>query len=93
MDYAATYSYVFIRYHASNIILLVDSDVSYLVMPKAKSRVAGYFQLNDDPKCITHPIVNRVILVEYKALYYVVSSTTKAKTSGIFYNAQVAIPI
>ena len=74
-------------------ILLIDSNATYLVIPKAKSRVAGYFQLNDDSKRIPYLTVNRAILVKYKALYHIVSSAAEAETAGIFHNAQVAIPI
>ena len=47
MDYAYTYPNAYIRYHASKMILHVDSDAAYLVLPKAKSRIAGYFYLAD----------------------------------------------
>ena len=50
MDSAATYPNVYIRYYSSDMVLLVDSDAAYLVMSNAKSRVAGYFQLNNDLK-------------------------------------------
>jgi hypothetical protein len=93
MNYLTTYQHVYIQYHTSDMILLINSNAAYLIIPKAKSRVVGYFQLNDDPKQIPYPIVNGVILVKYKALRYVVLSATKAETARIFYNAQVAIPI
>ena len=38
LDYAATYPNEFIRYHESKMVLQIDSDTSYLVMPKAQSR-------------------------------------------------------
>ena len=38
LDYAATYPNSFIFYHASVMVLHIDSDVVYLVMRKAKSR-------------------------------------------------------
>ena len=49
MDYAATYPNVYMRYFTSDIVLSVDSNAVYLVLPNAKSRIAGYFQLNDYP--------------------------------------------
>ena len=49
IDYAATYPNVYVQYHASDIVLYVDSDATYLVLPQARSRIAGYFQLNDHP--------------------------------------------
>ena len=45
LDYVSTYPNVTIRYHASNIKFHIDSDAAYLVMPKARSRVAGFFNL------------------------------------------------
>ena len=74
-------------------ILLVDSNATYLVMPNAKSRIARYFQLNNDPNRITHLRINGTILVEYKTLKHIVLSAAKVETSGIFYNTQVAILI
>ena len=43
LDYMATYPNSFKRFHASNMILNVDSDAAYLVALKAKSHVVGYF--------------------------------------------------
>ena len=71
-----------------NMILSIDSDAAYLVAPKARSRVAGYFQLNSLPH-----IINGALLVECKALRHVVASSAEAETAGIFHNAQVAVPI
>ena len=47
MDYLYTHPNAKIRYHASNMQLYIDSDAAYLVAPKAKSRIAGYFYLSD----------------------------------------------
>ena len=62
-------------------------------MLNAKSRIAGYFQLNDNPKHISHPNINDAILVVYKILKNNVSSTVKVEIAGIFHNAQYIIPI
>ena len=74
-------------------ILTIDSDAAYLVAPKARSRVAGYFQMNTTPSKQKHPTINGAILVECKTLRHVVSSAAEAETAGIFHNAQTAIPI
>ena len=74
-------------------VLHIDSDTTYLILPNTKSRIAGYYFLSDHPKKISPPILNRAILVECKALFYIISSLAKAKTVGIFNNAQIAIPI
>jgi hypothetical protein len=93
MNYVATYPNTYVRYHASEMILTIDSDAAHLVAPKARSRVAGYFQMNDTPAKNKHPTINGAILVECKTLRHVVSSAAEAETAGVFHNAQTAIPI
>ena len=44
MDYTAAYKDTSIRYYASDMVLEVDSDASYLVLSKARSRYAGYYR-------------------------------------------------
>ena len=41
LDYLATCPDAIIRYHASYMILNVESDAAYLVLPDARSRVGG----------------------------------------------------
>ena len=43
MDYAATYPNIYVQYYVSDMVLLIDSDAAYLVLPNARSRIAGYF--------------------------------------------------
>ena len=38
LDYASTYSNAYIRYHASDIILHVELDTVYLLIPKPRIR-------------------------------------------------------
>lgn len=93
MDYLHTYPDAYLRYYASDMILHVNSDAAYLVVPKARSRVAGYFYLSDHPNITKHPKVNGAILVECKTLRHVVSSAAEAEVAGVFHNAGMAIPI
>ena len=74
-------------------ILSIDSNAAYLVLPQAKSSIMGYFQLNSNLQHVEHPEVNGAILVECKALRHVVSLVAEAETTGVFYNTQVSIPI
>ena len=90
LDYVATYPNAFIRFHASNMVLTVDSDAAYLVLPKARSRLAGYFQLNNHKDASN---INGPLLVECKTIKHVVSSAAEAETGALFHNAQTAIPI
>ena len=96
LDYIATYPGGVLRYHKSDMNLLIDSDASYLVLPNAKSRIAGFYQLSSIPPDIPPPIsppINGNILIECKTIDHVVASVAEAETSGVFHNAQTAIPI
>jgi hypothetical protein len=93
MDYMHTYPNAYIRYYASGMILLIDSDAAYVIAPKSRSRVAGYFYLADHPDISKHTTLNGAILVECKTLRHVVSSAAEAETGGLFHNAQIAILI
>ena len=50
LNYAATHPEATVRYTASDMILHVSSDASYLSESKARSRAAGYHFLSDKPK-------------------------------------------
>ena len=68
LDYAATYPNLVIRHYASDMTLHIDSDAAYLVLPNAKSRIAGFFYLsNADASTINAPT-----LVTCKTLRHVV---------------------
>ena len=73
--------------------LFVNSDTAYLVLPKAKSRIARYHYLSSTLPQNNKPILNTLILVIYKILYYIVSSVVEAEIAGVFINAQIALPI
>ena len=62
-------------------------------MPKARSRVAGYFYMGNKPTTRPHPSLNGAILVECKTLRHVVASAAEAETGGIFHNVQITLPI
>ena len=49
LDYACTYPNVNISYHASDMILHVESDSAYLLMPGYCSLIAGNYYLSDHP--------------------------------------------
>jgi hypothetical protein len=91
LDYCATYPNTYLRYYASDMILHIDSDASYLCLPKARSRVAGYFQLNSAKR--NNPNLNAAILIECKTLRHVVASSAEAETAGVFHNSQRAVPL
>jgi hypothetical protein len=47
VDYLATHPYAAIRYHASDMILHIHSDASYLSVSNARSRLGGLFFLGN----------------------------------------------
>ena len=95
MDYAATYPNSIIRYYASDMILHIESDAAYLVLPNARSRVAGHFYLSSHPPAQGKPSPqhNGPLLTECKTLKNVVASAAETETGGLFHNAQAAVPI
>ena len=74
-------------------VLIVDLDAAYLVISKAKSRIARYYYLSNHLSKTNQLKLNSIILVECKALRNVVSSLAKAETGGVFHNTQKSIPI
>ena len=49
LDYMSTDPNAKIRFKASDMIIHIDSDAAYLVLPGAKSCVAGYYFLGTKP--------------------------------------------
>ena len=74
-------------------VLNVDSDAAYLVLPGACSRLAGHFFLVSNPSMTRKIHPNGPILTECKTIMHVVSSAAKAETAAIFHNVQTARPI
>ena len=79
-------------------VLWVDFDAAYLILPNACSRFAGHYYLLSDhlPNANLKdfiPHLNRLIHIECKIIQNVVSSVVAAETTGLFGNAQSAIII
>ena len=64
--------------------LLVDSDAAYLVLLKARSRIAGYFRLANTPTSPYKYRDNGAILIECHTLRDVVTSAAEAETTFFF---------
>eukprot|EP00957_Ditylum_brightwellii_P024200 1825245-Ditylum_brightwellii.AAC.1 len=90
LDYIAMHPNATIRFMASDKILAVHSDASYLSETKARSREAGHFYLankNDEE------YNNGAILTLSTIIRHVVASASKAELADLFYNAREAVPI
>ena len=91
MDYLHTHPGTVIRFHASDMILYIESDAAYLLLPQACSCFARIFYLSN--ATCRRPPLNGAIQVICKTLQDVVSFATEAETGGIFIGGHHAIPI
>ena len=91
LNYVHTYPNPKVRYYASDMRLHIDSDAAYLIAPKAKSRISGYYYCSKNTKPNEKVPLNGPILVECKLLQHVVTSAAEAETAALFYNCQNAI--
>ena len=76
MDYLHAHPDAVVRFHTSNMILHIESDAAYLVLPQACSRVASIFCISN--ATAGRPPLNGAIQVICKTLQNVVSSAAKA---------------
>jgi hypothetical protein len=91
LDYLATHPDDTIRYHASDMILHIHSDASYLLVSNARSRLGGLFFLgNKSPEQDTP---NRSILNVAAVIKNVVASAAESEVGACFHNTQSGAPL
>ena len=88
LDYIDTYPDSTIRYYASDMILNVHSDASYLTAPKARSRIGGHFFLGRQPVDNQPIFLNGPILSLCTVLRNVAASAAEAELGALFHNAK-----
>mmetsp|Transcript_13683 Transcript_13683/g.16644 ORF Transcript_13683/g.16644 Transcript_13683/m.16644 type:complete len:132 (+) Transcript_13683:573-968(+) len=93
MNFLPTHPNGIVRYHASDIVLHVDTDAAYLVLSNAKSRITVNFYLSSHPSQSSPPPLNGAILVQCSTLKNVVGSAAESECGGCYHNATTAIPI
>jgi hypothetical protein len=79
-----------LSHHASNMVLAVHSNASYLGEPKARSQAGGHFFLSSNT---TVPPNNGAILNMAHIIKNVMSSATEAELAGLYIIACEAINI
>ena len=93
LNYCATNPDATVRFSASNMILHIIPDASYLSATRARSRLGGYFFLShnittpptpNDPA----PQFNGPVLVNSSIIQPVLSSAAEAELAAVFYNAK-----
>jgi hypothetical protein len=92
LDYCATHPDANIQYHASDMILHMESDASYLSETKARSRAAGFFYLGNQAtpgadQCTNY---NGPVNILSQIMREVVSSAAEAELAALFYNCKEA---
>jgi hypothetical protein len=101
LNYCATHPDATVRFIASDMILHVESDASYLTAPKARSRAAGYHFLSSlpsdpskpPPTTAPAPPSNGAVDVFCQVLREVVSSAAEAELAALFHNGKNACPL
>ena len=90
LDYCATHPASTICYHASDMVLKLHSDSSYLNAVGARSRQGGHFFLGNksDPD-----ILNGAILHLAAIMKMVLSSAAEAEFGALFHNTKEATPL
>ena len=86
LDYSSTHPNAVIKYYATDMILHMETDAAYLVAPKARSRISGFYYCSNKYNKntpVTVPL-NGPIHVECKTLRRVLSSAAKAETARLF---------
>ena len=90
LDYCTSHPASTIRYHASNMVLKLHSDSSYLNAVGARSRQGRHFFLGNksDPD-----ILNGAILHLAAIMKMVLSSAAEAEFGALFHNTKEATPL
>jgi hypothetical protein len=88
LDYMASQDKAVLTYKASNMVLVIHSDASYLSKPKAHSCVGGHmFMAGRD----NIPTNNGAVLNILQIIWAVMSSAAEAELGALFINAKTAI--
>jgi len=101
LNYCASHPDAVVRFHASDMVLWVDSDGSYLSESKARSRAGGYFYLSSRPRDPTSPPSpndpppphNGPIHIHCSILREICSSAAEAELGALFHNGKEACPL
>jgi len=88
LDYLASHPNATIQYRASDMILNIHSDASYLSESKARSRACGHYFLGWVPKDGEPIKLNGAIFTLCNVLKWVVASAAEAELGALFLNCK-----
>ena len=89
LDYAACNPSAIVTYRASDMVLTVHSDASYLSESKARSQAGGHFFLSNNAQ---FPANNGAVHTVAQLIKAVMSSAAEAEIGAMFVNARDAVP-
>ena len=90
LDYMHTHQDAVICFYASDMVLNVHSDASYLTATRGRSRAGGYFFLGSIPTNNRPIKLNGNVAVTCAILKLVAASAAEAELGALFLNAQEA---
>ena len=98
LDYAATNITAIVQYKYSDVLILIDSDTSYLSETWKHSRTGGHYHLSSLPDNPTKPTnlppqANATIHTEHRIMIHVVDSVAKAECGGLFHHGKASVPL
>jgi hypothetical protein len=86
-NYCTTHPEATLRYHASDMILNIHSDASYLSEKESKSRAGGFFYMGSKTDKANR-LTNGAILIISTVLKHIISSAAEAEIGAVFLNAK-----
>jgi hypothetical protein len=87
LNYCATHPEAKLLHHASDMILNIHSDASYLSEREPKSRAGGFFYMGSNID-IQNRLINSAVLIISTILKHVMSSVAEAEIGSILLNAK-----
>ncbi|KAI2498397.1 Reverse transcriptase (RNA-dependent DNA polymerase) [Fragilaria crotonensis] len=94
LNYCATHPDATVRFTASDMLLAIESDASYLSVVKARSRAAGYFYLTNKTTARNAGFKpNGAVHVLCQIMREVLSSAAEAELGALFHNGKEACPL
>jgi len=90
LDFAASQEEAILTFRASDMVLAIHSNASYLSEPKSRSRAGGHHFLDTNDE---HPTNNGAVLNVFHIIKAVMSSAAEAELGVLFINTKVAMPV
>ena len=89
LDYAASQEEAILTYRASDMVLAIHSDASYLSERDARSRAGGHHFMSNNEE---NPPNNGAVLNISQIIRNVMSSAAEAELGALFINAKTSVP-